>query len=42
MYRILIADDEGIMVESLKEIISREYAQDVEIATAKTGRTAIE
>ena len=42
MYRILIADDEGIMVESLKEIISREYGQSVEIATAKTGRTAIE
>ncbi len=42
MYRILIADDEGIMVESLKGIISKEYGSAVEIATAKTGRTAIE
>ena len=42
MYRILIADDEGIMVESLREIISREYGEKVEIATAKSGRTAIE
>ena len=42
MYRILIADDEGIMVESLKEIILRQFPQNVEIAVAKTGRTAIE
>ncbi len=42
MYRILIADDEGIMVESLREIIARAYGERVEIATAKTGRTAIE
>lgn len=42
MYRILIADDEGIMVESLKEIILKEYGDRVEIAVAKTGRTAIE
>lgn len=42
MYRILIADDEGIMVESLKGVISKEYGDKVEISTAKTGRTAIE
>ena len=42
MYRILIADDEGIMVESLREIISRQFGEEVEIQTAKTGRTAIE
>ncbi len=42
MYRILIADDEGIMVESLREIIKKEYGDKVEIAVAKTGRTAIE
>ncbi|MBP3873882.1 MAG: response regulator [Lachnospiraceae bacterium] len=42
MYRILIADDEGIMVESLRGIILKEYPESVEIATAKTGRTAIE
>lgn len=42
MYRILIADDEGIMVESFKGVISRQFEGEVEIATAKTGRTAIE
>ncbi len=41
MYRVLIVDDEGIMVESLRTIISRNF-EDCEIETAKTGRTAIE
>ena len=38
MYRILIADDEGIMLESLKNIISSNYGNECEIHTAKTGR----
>ena len=42
MYRILIADDEGIMLESLKAIISRNYPESCEVETAKTGRSAIE
>ena len=42
MYRILLADDEGIMLDSLKNVILREYGENVEIETAKTGRTAIE
>ena len=42
MYRILIADDEGIMVEALRSMIAREYGDRCEIATAKTGREAIE
>ncbi len=42
MYRLLIADDEGIMLESLKSMISRQYGDEVEIETAKTGRSAIE
>ena len=41
MYRILIADDEGIMLESLKTIIKKEFP-DYEVETAKTGRAAIE
>ncbi len=41
MYRILIADDEGIMLESLKTIIGKNIP-DCEIETAKTGRAAIE
>ena len=42
MYRILLADDEGIMLDSLKNVIQTEYGDEVEIETAKTGRTAIE
>lgn len=29
MYRILLADDEGIMLESLKKIIETEYEMNV-------------
>ena len=42
MYRILIADDEGIMLESLKNIIHRNFGEAYEVATAKSGRAAIE
>ena len=40
--RILIADDEGIMLESLKNIISSNYGNECEIHTAKTGRVVVE
>ena len=36
MYRILLADDEGIMLDSLKNVIQSEYGDEVEIDTAKT------
>ena len=42
MYRILLADDEGIMLESLKHIIESNYGRECEIVTAKTGRAAVE
>ena len=42
MYRILLADDEGIMLESLKKIIETNYGRECEIATAKTGRAVVE
>ena len=42
MYRILLADDEGIMLGALSEIIRRQYGSEVEVALAKSGRTAIE
>ena len=42
MYRILIADDEGIMLESIKNIITKSFPEEFETATAKTGRSAIE
>ena len=42
MYRILLADDEGIMLESLKKILESTYGMEVEIACAKTGRAVVE
>ena len=42
MYRILLADDEGIMLNALTNIIKTSFGDEFEIATAKTGRTAIE
>lgn len=42
MYRILIADDEGIMRESLSSIIRQSFETELEIETARTGRAAIE
>ncbi|MDD7219338.1 MAG: helix-turn-helix domain-containing protein [Clostridia bacterium] len=42
MYRILLADDEGIMLESLKTIIESNYGKECEIHCAKTGRAVVE
>lgn len=42
MYRILLADDEGIMLESLKSIIETNFGQECEIHLAKTGRAVVE
>jgi len=42
MYRILMADDEGIVLESMKMIINKNFPDRFEIETAKTGRDAIE
>lgn len=42
MYRILLADDEGIMLESLKNIINSNFGSECEIACAKTGRGGVE
>jgi Response regulator containing CheY-like receiver domain and AraC-type DNA-binding domain len=42
MYKILIADDEGIMLESLKNIIEVNFGQSCMVAFAKTGRAVIE
>ena len=38
MYRILLADDEGIMLESLKKIIETEYGNECEIHYAGNKR----
>ncbi|MDO4965590.1 MAG: helix-turn-helix domain-containing protein [Lachnospiraceae bacterium] len=42
MYRIMLADDEGIVIESLKFMIEKEFGDLCEIKFAKTGRSVIE
>ena len=42
MYRILLADDEGIVTDSLKFIIEKEFGNNCIIDHAKTGRKVIE
>ena len=42
MYRVLIADDEGIMLEALKNIITANFGNECELAFAKTGRAVVE
>ena len=42
MYKILLADDESIVIESLKFIINKKYGDICEIECAKSGKTVIE
>lgn len=42
MYKIMLADDEGIVIDSLKFIIEREFGDECIIEYAKTGRSVIE
>ena len=42
MYRIMIADDEGIVIDSMKFIIEKEFGSDCDVQFAKTGRSVIE
>ncbi len=42
MYRVLIADDEGIMRDALENIIKSHYGNECELAFAKTGRAVVE
>lgn len=42
MYKILIADDEGIVTKSLQYIIEKNFGQSCELRIAKNGRQAIE
>lgn len=42
MYRVLLADDEGIVRDSLKLIIEKNFPGECEIETARTGRDVIE
>ena len=42
MYRVMLADDEGIVLDSLKMIIEKRFPGECQIETAKTGRSVIE
>ncbi len=42
MYRIMLADDEGIVIDSMKFIIEKEFGGECEVEFAKTGRSVIE
>ena len=42
MYRIMLADDEGIVIDSMKFIIEKEFGDSCEVEYAKTGRNVIE
>ena len=42
MYRIMLTDDEGIVLNSLTFLIEKNFEGQFEIETAKSGRAAIE
>lgn len=42
MYKIMLADDEGIVIDALKFIIEKRFGEKCEIQSAKTGRSVIE
>ncbi len=42
MHKIMLADDEGIVIDSLKFIIQKEFGDECRIEYAKTGRNVIE
>ncbi len=42
MYKIMLADDEGIVIDSLTYIIKKNFGDECEIQSAKTGRKVIE
>ena len=42
MYKILIADDEGIVIDSLKFILEQNFGDNAQVKTVKSGRAVIE
>lgn len=42
MYKIMLADDEGIVLDALNYIIQKSFGDECQVRTAKTGRAAIE
>lgn len=41
MIKMLLADDEGIVLQSLQHIIEKNFGTSCEVKTAKTGREVI-
>lgn len=42
MYKIMLADDEGIVIDALSYIIKKNFGDECEVESAKTGRKVIE
>ncbi len=42
MYKIMLADDEGIVIDSLQFILKKEFGDECLVESAKTGRSVIE
>ncbi len=42
MYRVMVADDEGIVIDSMKFIIEKEFGDTCQVECAKSGRSVIE
>ena len=42
MYKVMLADDEGIVIESLRYMIDKNFKGQCEVKHAKTGRAVIE
>lgn len=42
MYKVMLADDEGIVIDSLSFILKKEFSDECVIESAKTGRSVIE
>ena len=42
MYKIMLVDDEGIVLDSLRYIIEKNFRDSCQVESAKTGRAAIE
>ena len=42
MYRVMVADDEGIVIDSMKFIIEKEFGSTCQVECAKSGRSVIE
>lgn len=41
MIKVMIADDEGIVIDSLTYIIHKNFGEECEIQSAKTGRSVL-